>query len=194
MSLLSFALISQMFALLNPLASFPFLMAANKNKLQVRKIAVEAVVTAFVIAIIITFAGQLLFNVFGISIGSLRIAGGIVLLFLGINMVRPKKYEHKEVKEIDSIISIIATPMLTGPAIISFITVKAFEIGKISVLMNLCCAFILVGIIFSIFSMTITRINAKIIDLLSRIMGLFLTAVAIEMIVKGVEGFIIPLL
>lgn len=192
MNAIDFPLILQIFVLLNPMASFPFLVSAYEHKLNVRNVAVKAVLVALIVALTILFIGNYLFNIFGIGIDSFRIAGGVVLLLLGIEMVRPKKAKavDKEKVKVNSIITLIATPMLTGPATISFITLKSYDIGKAVMLTNLLVAFLLLGVVFFLFSVFITRINMKIIDIVSRVMGLFLTAVAIEMMAKGIEGII----
>ena len=78
-SLIDFALIAQIFVLVNPLSSFPVLLSAYKSKMNVKKIAVSAVMIAFSIAIIIAILGPFLFSFFGITANSFRIAGGIVL-------------------------------------------------------------------------------------------------------------------
>ncbi|MFH0870633.1 MAG: MarC family protein [archaeon] len=192
MNAIDLPLIIQIFVLLNPMASFPFLVSAYEHKLNVRNIAVKAVLVALIVALTILFIGPYLFNIFGIGIDSFRIAGGVVLLLLGVEMVRPKKAKavDKEKVKVNSIITLIATPMLTGPATISFITLKSYDIGKMTMLTNLLLAFFLLGIVFFLFSVFITKINMKIIDIASRVMGLFLTAVAIEMMAKGIEGII----
>jgi multiple antibiotic resistance protein len=183
------ALILQLFALLNPLSSFPVLISAYKKHLSVTQIAINASVIALVIAIFILFFGPQLFSLYGISIDSFRIAGGIVLLLLGLDTVREKEKE-KKVKQIDTLIAIIATPLLTGPAVISFITIKAYEMGSFEILDEILISFFLVGFVFYLFSLFIPRINEKAIEVLSKIMGLFLTSVAIEMISKGIFGLI----
>ncbi|MEM4755588.1 MAG: MarC family protein [Candidatus Woesearchaeota archaeon] len=185
-----YALILQIFVLLNPLASVPFLLSAHRQKMNVKIIAIKSVITAFVVAVLFTFIGESLFNVFGISVNALKIAGGIVLLLLALNMVRPKKEENQSIESIDSLITLIATPMLTGPGTISFITIKTIEMGKFTVLFNLLPAFVLVGIVFVIFSFFIHKINPKVIDIASRVLGLFLAAVAIQMIAGGTQGFV----
>lgn len=187
--LIDFALIVQLFLLLNPLSSVPFLMAAFKRKMNVRQIASASVITAFVIAVVIAFVGPYLFSFFGITINSFRVAGGIVLLLLGIDTIRPKE-ETKNVGGIHSLISIIATPMLTGPATISFIAVKSYELPQIALLANIIIAFIIVGIVFVSFAFLIPKINENLVSITSRILGLFLTAVAIEMIGTGVLAFV----
>lgn len=188
MNWFNFALIIQLFTIINPLSSFPVLLAAHKNKINVKKIAINAILVAFVIAIVIALVGTYLFSIFNISIDSFRIAGGIVLMLLGLGKISSKANDRKEIKETDALISIIATPLLTGPALISFIILRSFEFGRVSLISNLLFAFILVGIVFTIFAFSVKKINPKIISVLSRILGLFLVAVAIEMLAKGIHG------
>ncbi|MBS3079038.1 MarC family protein [Candidatus Pacearchaeota archaeon] len=190
MNLFDYALIVQLFILINPLSSFPVLLSAYKSKMNVKKIAVSAVIVAFIVAVIIAIVGPSLFNLFKISIDSFRVAGGVVLLLLGLDKIRAKQDDKKNIKETDALVSIIATPLLTGPSTIAFITLKAYEIGSFSMISNIFVAFIFVAIIFIFFSFTIAKINVKVIDITSRVLGLFLTAVAIEMIAKGIHELI----
>lgn len=190
-SLLNLALIIQIFVLLSPLSSFPVLMNAYRQKMNVKRVAYLSVFTAFVIAIGIVYIGPFVFGLFGVSIDSFRIAGGIVLLLLGLSTIRPHgEEEHHKAEGVNGLISIIATPLLTGPATISFLTIKSYEIGQAALLFNLILAFALVGIIFILFSHFIPRVNTHLVDISSRVLGLFLTAVAIEMIGTGALAFI----
>jgi multiple antibiotic resistance protein len=181
-------LIIQIFVLLNPLSSFPFLLQAFEQKIDVKMIAIKSTVTAFLLAVVMALLGPSLFSVFGITLDSFRIAGGLVLLVLAYDMIKPKVEEKKKIETMDSLITIIATPMLTGPATISYITVKTFELGSAAVLSGIVGAFILVGLVFFIFSLMVSRVHPKIVNILSRILGLFLMAVSIEMIAKGIQG------
>jgi len=187
---INFILIFQLFVLLNPLYSISFLVSAHKKRMNVHAIAFKSVITAYVLAVIIIFFGPFLFNIFGITLDSFRIAGGIVLLLLGINMVKSHEDNGHEFKAIDSLITLIATPLLTGPATISFITIKTFEIGKIAAFLNVSIAFVLVGLVFILIAYMIDKINLSLVDIASRVMGLFLSAVAIEMLATGIEGII----
>ena len=187
--LISFALIFQLFVLVNPLSSFPILMEAWRKKMNVRKIAFMGVLIAFLIAIFVAFFGPFLFNIFGITVDSFRIAGGLVLLLLGLDTIRDKE-RKTQITKVDSLISIIATPLLTGPATISFITIKAFEVGKLTMVTNIMAAFVLVGAVFICFSFMIPKINEKIVNITSKILGLFLMGMAIEMISSGILNVI----
>lgn len=184
MDLISVALIVQLFVLINPFSSFPVLFSAYQNKMNVKKIAVTASLIALVIAIIICLVGSHLFGFFGITIDSFRIAGGICLLLLGLDTIRNKE-EKKSFGKVDSFISILATPLLTGPATISFIIIKSLEVGKTILLTNIVITFILVGIVFVLFSYSVKKINLRVIEISAKILGLFLTAMAIELIFRG---------
>ena len=190
MNFINYALILQILILINPLSSFPVLVSAYENKMKVKKIALVAVLVAFILALIIVLIGPYLFEVFKITIDSFRIAGGIVLLLLGLDRIRSSQ-EKKKFTKADSIVSIIATPLLTGPAVISFLMVKTYEIGRMNILFDIFLAFVLVAIIFFIFSIALTRINIKVINISSKILGLFLTAIAIEMIAKGLNNLLL---
>ena len=187
---LNLALVLQLFVLINPLYSLPYLMAAQRHNINVRRVAVSAVITAFIIAVIIALFGPFMFSLFGITINSLRIAGGIVILLLGLETIRSGVESKSNVNHIDTMIAIIASPMLTGPATISFVTIKTYEIGRASMLVNLFAAFILVAVVFIAFSFVIERINQRLISITARVLGLFLTAVAIEMMARGVQAYI----
>jgi len=176
----------QMFALLNPLSSFPVLMAAYKKKLDVRGIAVKASVVAYLVAMFCLFFGPQFFNLYGVSVDAFRLAGGVVLFLLGLDTVRPKPV-REDVGEMDSLIAIIATPLLTGPAVISYLTIKAMEDGAASLVPDVTAAFLVVGVIFFVFSVLLPRINEKAVEILSKIMGLFLMAIAVEMIANGMS-------
>jgi multiple antibiotic resistance protein len=189
MNWFNYALILQIFILINPLSSFPVLLSAYQSRMNVKKIALTAVLVAFILAVVIVLIGPYLFEIFKITIDSFRIAGGIVLLLLGIDRIRSNQ-EKKKFTKADSIVSIIATPLLTGPAVISFLMVKTYEIGRMNILLDIFLAFALVAIIFFIFSIALTKINMKVINISSKILGLFLTAIAIEMIAKGLNNII----
>ncbi|MFA5929711.1 MAG: MarC family protein [Candidatus Micrarchaeia archaeon] len=183
------AFIMQMFALLNPLSSFPVLMAAYKKKLDVHGIAIKASVVAYLVAMFCLFLGPQFFSLYGVSIDAFRLAGGVVLFLLGIETVRPKPV-HEEIGEVDSLIAIIATPLLTGPAVISFLTIKAMDAGAMPLVPDVTISFLIVGVIFYIFSVMLPRINEKAVEILSKIMGLFLTAIAVEMMAKGMGALL----
>lgn len=191
LEIINLLIVLQIFTLVNPLSSIPMLLMAYKNNADVKKIALKGVLLALLIAIAMVLAGPFFFNLFGISVNAFRIAGGIVLLLLGIDTIREKEEEEiQRSKPDDSIVALLATPMLTGPATISFLTLKTMELGVQYMIFNIIIAFILVLIVFYPLAAMIPKINMTVISILSRILGLFLTAMAIEMIFAGVKAIL----
>jgi multiple antibiotic resistance protein len=184
------SLILQIFVLLNPFSSLPILMAAYKQKINAKKIALSSTGIAFIIAVLMVFIGPPLLSLFGITMDSFRMAGGLVLLLLGVNTILLEEKPSKQVNKSDTLVSIIATPLLTGPATISFITIKASEMGRLGLLSNLVFAFLLVGIVFFLFSVLIKHVNLKFVSITSKVLGLFLVGLAIEMIGTGIMNFV----
>jgi multiple antibiotic resistance protein len=187
------ALVAQLFVLINPFSSLTVLIAAHGQGLPVRRLAAGAVLTAFLVAVSLALVGPFLLQVFGISLDSFRIAGGIVLLLLGVETVRRREDRSVPVSNLDSLMSILATPTMTGPATITYVTLKTHEIGLVPLLVNLTTAFVAVALVVGVFVLLIPRINARLVNIVSRILGLFLTAVAIEMMGKGLMGILAPL-
>ncbi len=190
MDWINIAVIFQIFVLANPFASVPLIFSAHRHKFNVKKVSIYAVFIAFLVAVLINFIGPSLFRAFGITLDSFRIAGGIILLFLAMQTIFQSETEEvqKGFHKVDSLISIIATPMLTGPATMSFITVKSFELGSWALFPNIILSFILVGIVFFAFALAVSKVNIKFINISSKIFGLFLTAMAVELIVDGIKG------
>lgn len=186
--IISIPLILQIFVLINPLSSLPVLVAAYSKKMKVKDIALRATVIAFALAVTIIFVGPFLFDIFNVSVDSFRVAGGIILLLLGISTARRSDDAKASPDTAEALSSLIATPLLTGPATISFLTIKTYELRVENILPNTVIAFILVGGVFMVFAALIPKINTKAVGIVSRILGLFLTAVAIEMISAGIKG------
>jgi Multiple antibiotic transporter len=181
----------QIFFLLNPLASMPILFLAYQKGYNVRSIAIRATILAFLVAFSFIFIGQILFSVFGISISSFRVAGGIVIIILGLDMVMMRGENVKGATEAKALISVLATPLLTGPATLSYLTVKVFEIGILQTILALILAFIAVAIVFIVLVWLIPKIKLEYIEFVSRIFGLFIIAFGVEMFVEGARALIV---
>ena len=179
------ALILKIFVLLNPLASMPVLFVAYEQKLDVRAVAFKSTLLALAVAIIFVLIGPTLFSIYGISIDSFRVAGGIVVLLLGISMARGGR-DYSGTKQ-DAIVSLIATPLLTGPATMSFLIITAAGIGTLPVLANLFVAFLAVGVLFIFVAYLMPNINMSYVSFISRLLGLFLIGLGVEMMAAGAK-------
>ena len=128
-------MVLKIFFLLNPLSSVPILFLAYKKKMNDKQVALYATLLAFIVAVVFLFLGPLLFGIFGIGIDSFRAAGGLVTLLLGMSMIKDKTVE--EISEEKTLSSLIATPLLTGPATLSYLILSNADLGTQEVLTNL---------------------------------------------------------
>lgn len=187
--MLDISLVMQVFVLINPLSSLPVLVAAHTNKMDVKSIAFQALLIAFALAFVMIFIGPSLFGVFHIGIDAFRIAGGVVLFMLGLSTARGERKQY-EADKTNALTSLIATPLLTGPAVISFVTIYTYEFGTLPMVINVAAAFIVVGAVFTVLTRLIPRLDMNLVGIVSRVLGLCLLAVAIQMLATGVKALL----
>lgn len=208
MDTLSFALLclTSFFTLTNPLGTMPvFLtMTQGMTEKERRFIVTRATLTAFIIIMVFTFAGQFLFKFFGISTDGFRIAGGFIIFKIGYDMLQARytsmKLKNEEIKEYARDISItpLGIPMLCGPgaianAIVMMQDADTFELKVV-----------LIGSIAFIYLLTyfILRASTRLVNVLGetgnnvmmRLMGLILMVIAVECFVSGAKPILVEVL
>ena len=117
------------FAIMNPISNLPAYMAlvADDSQKISRKIAFKSLLIAFIIVTVFVFSGDLIFKVFGITIVSFRIAGGILVAVIGYHMINGNhspSYKGMEQQAVNSdpmsiAISPLAMPLFAGPGTIT---------------------------------------------------------------------------
>ena len=117
------------FAIMNPISNLPAYMAlvADDSQKISRKIAFRSLLIAFVIVTVFIFSGDFIFKVFGITIISFRIAGGILVAVIGYHMINGNhspSYKGMEQQAVNSdpmsiAISPLAMPLFAGPGTIT---------------------------------------------------------------------------
>jgi multiple antibiotic resistance protein len=126
---LSLVSLTAIFVVVDPLSAVPFFLAMTRDAgpQERRETALRAALTAGVVLATFAVAGSFIFRVLGISIGAFKIAGGVVLLLLALDMIRTqpsrariteKEVEAGAVKE-DVAIVPLAMPLLAGPGSIA---------------------------------------------------------------------------
>lgn len=169
-----------------------------------RKVARISAITTFVTIAFFTVAGASLLKILGISIGSFQMAGGILVFLIAINMMNGEGNPVKPDQEnfdVDHVIYVppsfasavvpIAIPMIIGPGGISTVIIYSSQVTGIWRI----SAIIIAGLFISIFCYLSLMMAGRIsrflgetgLNILSRIMGMLLAAVAIEIIVSGMR-------
>ncbi|KAA3613813.1 MAG: antibiotic resistance protein MarC [Calditrichaeota bacterium] len=197
--LITFSLLSftSFFTLINPLGVMPvyMTMTSGLTTKERTKTARKAVITSFFILLAFAFSGQLLFDFFGISVDSFRIAGGIIFFMVGQDMLHARlttvKVREDEIHKYVNDISItpLAIPMLAGPGSITNAIVLMEDAGTFELKMVLIGTLISVLVITFIILWGAAKISKFLGEtgnnILMRIMGLIVMVIAVEFFFSG---------
>ena len=190
------------FVTIDTIGNLPFFLSLTEDaKIKERNIiALKSTIIAFFILITFAYVGRYLLEAIGVTLDSLKIAGGVILMFLAIDILfeKRKRRREKRVEEVlenyDEItVFPIAIPFIAGPsamtAIILYIGNYAkFPEFQIPVILGLIAALI-VGLILMIGSSFIIKyIPKQILNTTSRVMAFILAALATQFIVDGIKA------
>jgi multiple antibiotic resistance protein len=199
--MLAFAIsaLSAVFSVVDPFGAVPIYLAmtASDSREHKRRTATRAAVAMFITLAIFAGVGTYILAFFGISLGAFRIAGGILLLLLAIDMLRAQKSRQKSTPEEeaeglekpDVSIFPLAIPMLAGPGAVATVMVLMTRAHDFTSRLTVFGAigitaaatyFVLVGAAFAGKRLGQTGINV-----LHRVMGLILAAIAVQFIADG---------
>ena len=197
-----------LFALIDPVGSVPLYAAATAGATpaQSRLTAVYMALFAFVFLSFFFLTGLSLLRFFGISLPAFRIAGGVVLLLMGLDMVRgevdknfsddgppdrPLSVRDYAAQRFERLVVPFGMPLLVGPGAISTAVIYAEEarrIGASGVALGLAALLaVAITIVLSFwFTSQISRAMGKIgMVIVVRVLGLILTAMAVQFILTG---------
>ncbi|SDF40732.1 MarC family protein [Cellulophaga baltica] len=184
------------FAIMNPIANTPIFLGLveGKDKEQKKKIAKTGTITAFIIVVSFILAGKYIFELFGITIPAFKITGGILIFYVGFEMLMSKKSKihSTEDKEDDSSVGIspLAIPILAGPGTIvtgmNFVTDASYtHIGVVIGVFGLMIFLTYVAFVLS--DVIVKKVGQNLISVIGKLMGLILAIIGTGMIVEGIK-------
>ena len=190
------------FAMMNPISNLPAYMAlvADDSQKISRKIAFRSLLIAFVIITVFIFSGDFIFKVFGITIVSFRIAGGILVAVIGYHMINGNhspSYKGMEQQAVNldpmSIaISPLAMPLFAGPGTIT--TALSLANGGLQKQLITVVAFALLCVITYLLLRSAKQIagflGENLMKIITKMMGLLLFSIGIQMIIVSVQTLI----
>jgi multiple antibiotic resistance protein len=193
--------LSSIFFLVDPFAAIPAFLAITENAdpKRRRRVARKGALTCFIVLTSFAVGGQLIFRMFGITLPAFEIAGGLILLLIGLDMLQAKRSPTQEAsgdteegaaKE-DAGIVPLGIPMLAGPGAISSVMVlvgqtpslRHWQMGAILgsiTLTSFISYWVLAGA-----GQVLRVLGETGIRILVRIMGLLLVALAMQFFVNG---------
>ena len=187
------------FAIMNPISNLPAYMAlvADDSQKISRKIAFRSLLIAFVIVTVFIFSGDFIFKVFGITIVSFRIAGGILVAVIGYHMINGNhspSYKGMEQQAVNSdpmsiAISPLAMPLFAGPGTIT--TALSLANGGVRNQLITVVAFALLCVITYLLLRSAKQIagflGKNLMKIITKMMGLLLFSIGIQMIIVSVQ-------
>jgi multiple antibiotic resistance protein len=203
--ILEFALlaVTSVFFLVDPFAVIPMFLAitADSPQDERRKMARRSAWTCAIVLSVFALAGSLIFKMFGITLPAFKIAGGIILLQIGMDMlqarqsgtkVTPEETQEGTAKEDASIIP-LGMPMLAGPGAISTVMVLVGESHTVWQHIVVYATILLTAYISFLILAGAGRVRRYLgetgIRILMRLMGLLLVALAVQFVVNGLTDF-----
>jgi len=184
------------FAIMNPIANTPIFMAVtgDMDPLSKKRIARKSTITAFIIVAAFVVLGKYIFDLFGITIPAFKITGGILLFYVGFEMLMTQKSKVSSLgtKEPDEGIAVspLAIPILAGPGTIVTAMSKVTNADYLHLGIVIGIFAIMIFLTYLAFSMSdiiVKKIGINIIKVIGKIMGLILAIMGTGMVIQGIK-------
>ena len=197
--------LSAVFFVIDPLANVPIFLSitASFSPAQRKRVAARAAFATWLVLCVFAVAGGLIFKAFGISLGAFKIAGGLMLLLMSIDMMRAQpsptrstpEEQTESIARDDVAIMPLAIPMLAGPGAIATVMVLMSRaawhpIRTTAVLLAVTLTCVVTWLLMRSAARAEKLLPKTLLRALERVMGLLLAAVAVEFIAGGVRDMI----
>lgn len=191
--------LSSIFFLVDPFAALPTFLAitVGADPARRKRIARKGALTALIVLSMFAFTGEEIFRLFGITLPAFELAGGIVLLLIGLDMLEAKRSPTQEAagdteeaaQKEDAGIVPLGVPMLAGPGAITSVMVLVGQVqARWQMVAILCSIFFTAAVSYFVLghSDKVVRVLGQTgIRILVRVMGLLLVALAAQYFVNG---------
>ncbi|RBP32519.1 multiple antibiotic resistance protein [Marinobacter pelagius] len=158
----------------------------------------RSIVSAFILGLVLFFAGPLLFDAIGITLNSFRIGAGCLLFLTAVSLVSSGTRNHAtglpEEDRDDVAVVPLAIPVMIGPATIGAIMVYGAELKAVPQvaggLLGLVSGLLILGLLLHLSGYLEKVLGKTGLNIMSKISGLILSAMAAEIVLTGIAGFI----
>ncbi len=180
-----------LFFIFDPFASLPIFITLTKSFSDEDKMksANKAILVAAILFVIFVFVGKELLAAFGITTAGFRMAGGIVLLLMAIEIVFGMTIMRQGEQNVAWVI--VASPILTGPGVITTAIILTTNYGYITPLFAGAISIVVTWGLLRNAAVIVKLVDNNVIEIFSKIIGLFIAAMGIEYIMKGAMDYIV---
>lgn len=157
---------------------------------QKRQVIIQSMATALGLALGFILVGQAVFHLLGITMGDFMIAGGAILFVIAINdMVSP--LVRRRVQANDLGVVPLGTPMIVGPAVLTTCLLMISQYGVIATIVSTVANILFAGLLLSLASRVVGVLGEAGTKAISKVMSLLLAAIAVMLVRKGLEQFLV---
>jgi len=184
------------FAIMNPITNTTIFveMVEGYGSAEKKKIAKTASITAFIIVIAFALLGKYIFSAFGITIPAFKITGGILIFFVGFEMIQSKKSKihSNHTIEVDEGIAIspLAIPIMAGPGTIVTAMNYVTSADYVHIAIVIIAFAIMIAATYLCYrasDLIVRKLGKNLITVFGKIMGLILAIMGTGMIIEGVK-------
>jgi multiple antibiotic resistance protein len=185
-----------LFVIMDPPGIIPIFLAltARRGAKAMAKLALQAALTSFGVIVAFALFGERLLSFLGISLPALQASGGLLLLIVALELLTGKTDEPTEVDDVNVAMVPLGTPLLAGPGAIVATILFVRQADSTPEVSALVLGIVLIHVTIYLV-MRYSTVLARILKptgilVLTRIAGLLLAAIAVELVADGVFGFI----
>ena len=197
------SLVATLFSMMNPLGNVGVFagMTAGRPPAEVRGIAWTCALAVAATLLVVTWGGPMLLTFFGITVDTLRAAGGVIVLLIGVHMLfnqAAHKHSPGELAEAQASESIavvpLAIPIVAGPGTMAALLVAVHQhatlLEKAEISAVIVGLAVVVGLLFSFAQPIARRLGESGMGVVTRIMGMVLAAIAMGMLTTGLKALL----
>jgi multiple antibiotic resistance protein len=190
------AVVVTLSVIMDPLGNIPLFLGltAGRSAKARRRLAWQAVAVSLFVVSLFAVLGQQILAYLGIGIPALQGAGGLLLLVVALELLTDRAEDPSEVRDVNVALVPLGTPLLAGPGAIVATIVFVRQAHSLAAYAAIAAGILVVHLLVYLslrFSVGITRIIREAgIVLLTRISGLLLSAIAVQLVADSVRGFV----
>ena len=185
-----------LFVIMDPPGTIPLFLSltSGRSSAMRKRLAAQAVTVAFVVIVVFALFGQTILTYLGITLPALQAAGGLLLLLVALELLTGQADEPTETANVNVALVPLGTPLLAGPGAIVATIVFVQRVDDVWEGAAVAAGIVAVHIVlwlFMRFSVVIIRvIKESGVILITRIAGLLLSAIAVQLIADAVTAFV----
>lgn len=193
-----------LFVIIDPPGCAPIFatLTQGTSRKHQKVMAYKSVFVASVILFGFAYVGEFVFSKLGISLDALRIAGGIMLFIIGLNMVFEKRTESREGRAEEALEEIgnpedisvfpMGIPMIAGPGTMASLLILMGKTdtlgGQFSILAALLLTLLITLVTFLVAGPLMKLMGKSVTDVMTRVLGVLLTTLAAQFVLDGIKG------